>query len=299
MQRAVLSLALLAWPLLAFSEEHSSLELTLKLARERGYRAEQVQWALVEAEARSVAAAKGEDAAIRFVLKSLGDGHSFYRPPAKASPLSEPKEAAEGIPVIQINGWSGSQSEAMTATAELRSHLADALAIPRCGVVLDFSGNSGGNMWPMLVGLSPILTEGVLGYFEDARGIARVIEKRAGNILTQGSPHALNQATTLLPKNDANRIAIVVGPRSSSSGEIVPIMFHGQENVRLFGLPTSGQSTANSSFPLPNGGLANITTAATLDRNRTKFEGNIVPEVPSEQPVLDAARWIASECQRE
>jgi carboxyl-terminal processing protease len=313
MQRAVLFLALLAWPLLALSQAFPSLELTFKLAKERAYRSAQVDWTQVEMDAKSVASANGEDAAIRFVLKSLGDGHSFYRPPVKPSAerldrkaagnanlpkpaLSELMAPVQGIPVIQINRWSGSHSESMIATASLRSQLSDALDRPVCGLVLDFSTNVGGNMWPMLVGLSPLLTEGVLGYFQDAKGVSRAIEKRGGSILANGSPHPLNGATTQLPRNSANRIAIVVGPRSSSSGEIVPIMFHGQPNVRLFGSPTSGQSTANSSFPLPNGGLANITTATTLNRNRVKFGGKIVPEVTTDQPVMDAAGWIASEC---
>ncbi|NYZ63491.1 S41 family peptidase [Luteimonas deserti] len=289
------------------------MELTLKLARERAYRAADVDWSTVEAEARLRAAEKGEDDAIRFVLKSLGDGHSFYRPPrpavtalpaagsASQAPVrnvSEAQASHEGVPVIRINGWSGTHQDAMAATAALRSDLVSALSEPRCGIVLDFSGNTGGNMWPMLIGLSPLLNEGVLGYFKDARGTATVIDKRPAGISIGGSAHALNTATAQQPRHPAPLVAIAVGPRSSSSGEIVPIMFHGQTNVRLFGQPTSGHSTANSTFALPNGGAVNITTAVTLDRHGRVFDAHIEPDVSTERPVEEAARWVSRRCRR-
>lgn len=311
MRLAALSLAFLAWSGLAMAQEHASLDMALKLARERAYRAEHIRWDEIEVAAREVARTQGEHYAIGFALKSLNDGHSFYRPPPKLAPaepatgpvsggaprvLSTLGELRGGIPIIQINGWSGSERDAFPATAALRSHVKSALAEPRCGVVLDFSGNSGGNMWPMLVGLSPLLSEGVLGSFRSAAGANHVIEKRAGSILFRRAVHPLNQATDLLPSNRAGRVAVVVGAKSASSGEIVPIMFHGQSNVRFFGTQTAGLSTANSTFRLPNGGLANITTAVTLDRNGRVFAEHIEPEVVSEHPLEEAARWISSGC---
>jgi C-terminal processing protease CtpA/Prc len=187
----------------------------------------------------------------------------------------------------------------MVATEELRSHLVNVLAVPRCGIVLDFSGNSGGNMWPMLVGLSPLLTEGVLGYFKDAHGTTKAIEKKAGGIFIGGSGHKLNGATIQQPRYPVVLVAVAVGARSASSGEIVPIMFHGQENVRMFGQRTSGYSTVNTTFRLPNGGTANITTAVTLDRHERVFEAHIQPETLAKKPVEAAARWISNQCQRE
>ena len=218
------------------------------------------------------------------------------QPPVRV--LSQVQASRESVPVIRISGWSGTHQEAMAATAGLRSDLAGALSEQRCGVVLDFSDNTGGNMWPMLIGLSPLLTEGVVGHFQDARGTVTTIEKKAGDVVIGGSSHVLNGATSQQPKHPASLVAIVVGPRSSSSGEIVPIMFHGQDNVRLFGKQTSGQSTANSTFPLPNGGAANITTAVTLDRHRRVFDAHVKPDALTEHPVEDAALWISSECQR-
>ena len=35
------------------------------------------------------------------------------------------------------------------------------------GWIVDLRGNGGGNMWPMLAGIGPILGEGIAGYFID------------------------------------------------------------------------------------------------------------------------------------
>lgn len=305
-------LFLLLFPDITAAQDRSSLDVTLKMAREHAYYAARVDWNAIEAEARALASGQGEEVAIGFVLRSLGDGHSFYRPPQKAvtagmagaqraaqSPipsLSLLRSPVEGVPVIQINSWSGTHQQNMAATAALRSDLVSALSVPGCGVVLDFSGNTGGNMWPMLVGLSPLLTEGKLGAFKTARGTTTTIEKKAGAILVGGSSHLLTTATAQQPKYPARLIAVAVGPRSSSSGEIVPIMFHGQENVRLFGQRTSGKSTANTTYPLPNGGTAMITTAVTLNRHGRVFDAHIEPDVSAELPVEQAAHWISSQC---
>ena len=38
------------------------------------------------------------------------------------------------------------------------------------GWIVDLRGNSGGNMWPMLAGVGPVLGEGVAGVLQPGRG---------------------------------------------------------------------------------------------------------------------------------
>jgi hypothetical protein len=303
---ALLAMLLLVWPLAGACQAHPSLDAVVGFAQARAYRTASVAWPEVTAQANAIAAASGEDAAIRHVLEALGDHHSFYLPPSTrtttpapppaAEPLSDVRPAVDGVPVIAIHGWSGSIAEGNTAATSLRSQLVDALAAQRCGVVVDFAGNHGGNMWPMLAGLAPLLTDGVLGYFQDAHGRRKAIAKQ-GDVLFLGGNALSFRAGNAQPAHAARRVAIVVGPGSASSGEIVPIMFHGQGNARLFGRPTSGHSTANAPLPLPNGGMANITTGTTLDRNGVEFGGTVVPDVAGDDGVADAAKWIRSGCE--
>jgi C-terminal processing protease CtpA/Prc len=39
------------------------------------------------------------------------------------------------------------------------------------GWIVDLRGNTGGNMWPMLAGVGPILGEGLAGHFIEPNGV--------------------------------------------------------------------------------------------------------------------------------
>ncbi|MGN6111858.1 MAG: S41 family peptidase [Luteimonas sp.] len=302
-------LLMLCWPLAGACQAHPSLDAVIAFARERAYRADSVAWPDVIAQANDIAASSGEDAAIRYVVRALGDHHSFYLTPDAgamahaatpaalhtATPISDARPAVDGVPVVEVHGWSGSVEEGNAAATALRSQLVHALATQRCGIVLDFANNHGGNMWPMLAGLAPLVTEGLLGYFQDARGHRQAIARRGEALFLGGKPLPY-RAGGAQPAHAAGRVAIVLGPGSASSGEIVPIMFHGQGNVRLFGRPTSGHSTANTMHQLANGGFVGITTGTTLDRDGVEFGGTIVPDVAGDDGVADAAQWVRSGC---
>ncbi|MBZ4187150.1 S41 family peptidase [Thermomonas sp. RSS23] len=315
MKRTAFLTAIFMLPLACVAQQASSLETVVKLARERAFTSQYVNWPNVENKARAIAAQKDEDAAIRFVIRALGDGHSSYIPPnpevtvaasgsratqgARAQGMSQVKDSVGGIAVIEVRSWSGPMPEGTAAANTLRDQVSAALTSQRCGLVLDFSKNSGGNMWPMLSGLSALLDEGTLGFFQDANGVTRAIEKRGQTFLVDGAPQPFGRADGTASSVAPRRIGIIVGPRTASSGEIVPIMFHGQPNVRFFGRATSGHSTANSTFPLPNKGIVNITTATTLDRNRVEFGDQLVPDESGDEPLPQAAQWVASGCSRE
>ena len=295
----------------------ASLDKAIAVTKDQAYRSSRVDWPAVETEARSVEQAQGEDAAIRYVVRALGDPHTWYeapaasRPPAAAPaaaattakgaergprPIAVALPAEQGIPVLRINAWSG--TDRTGATASVRSALMDVLQRSSCGVVLDFAQNEGGNMWPMLVGLAPLLDEGRLGAFRSAKGVETAIERRGEKIFIDGQEHYLNQAANQWPQRLPKFVALVIGQRSASSGEITPIMFLGQSNVRSFGTPTAGYSTANTPVQLPNGGMLVLTTSATVDRAGKEYVERIVPDVQSEQAIEDAAAWVQAQCRR-
>lgn len=291
MRRFLLLIA--AFPVVLSAQSFPSLDKAIQLAKERALRSSNVNWPAVESEARSTALKQGEDAAIRWVVKALGDQHSSY---IRSAPIAEPQGQVAGVSVLAINSWKGSADAAKMAAKDVRYALASAVSNSQCGIILDFAQNSGGNMWPMLVGLSPLLTDGTLGGFRDSTGKISPIEKKNGVIYMNGAPHSAGATIGATTDNALKAIAIVVGPSTSSSGEITPLMFKGQSNVRFFGQPTSGHSTANSTVALPNGGVLNLTTAVTMDRTGQAYDGKIIPDVLSDQPMTDAATWVISQC---
>ncbi|WP_139215462.1 S41 family peptidase [Lysobacter sp. cf310] len=309
--RLLLPLLLLAPACPAAASE--TLSAVIAVTKDEAYRSSRVDWPRVEAEAAAVERAEGEDAAVQFVVRALGDRHTWYesptasRPPASAAtpsaalaasaaprPIAVALPAAQGVPVLQINAWSGKDTTA--AASSVRNALIASLEQSACGLVLDFSSNEGGNMWPMLTGLAPLLTEGKLGAFRDAKGAEVVIEKRDGKIYMDGVENRLNKTLSQTPARLPKFIAFAIGKRSASSGEITPIMFRGQSNVRYFGSASAGYSTANRAVPLPNGGRLVLTTSATLDRNGNEYVREIVPDVQTADPIQAAAAWINAQC---
>lgn len=282
-----------------------SLDQVLALAKSKAYRSRHVDWNSVERKAREIEISQGDEAAIRFVVAALADRHTSYMPPSRSSfvppatrsaqpPIAVVLAQTDRFPVVQINGWAG--KDQVDATGIVRSALRRALAGQRCGLVLDFSENIGGNMWPMLVGLGPLLTEGRLGVFRSADGTESRIEKKDGMILLDGQPHFLNYPRDAMGGGRIPYIAILLGPKSASSGEITPLMFRGQERVKYFGQRTAGFTSANQMFPLANGGKLVLTTAMTEDRNGRQHPDGIDPDVASHQPLEDASRWLRHRC---
>jgi C-terminal processing protease CtpA/Prc len=311
MQMLGIGLLLQSSAVLAAGQPAESLELTLKLVQQHGYYAAKVDWPRISSEARARAQSKNEDSAIHYVLSALGDGHSFYRPPppktamllarkpSKALPvnsLSKLQQQIAAIAIISVHGWSGSGKAALDAAMALKSQVHQALTGRRCGIVLDFSANSGGNMWPMLSGLSPLLSEGLLGAFQDSSGKKNIIEKKAGSIFYKGHIASAQAVTFYQQHYPVLPIAVIVGAKTASSGEIVSILFDGQPNVRSFGQRTAGYATANTTYRLPNGGKAMITTAVTLNREGKVFERFMVPDTVTTEPLAAATSWLQESC---
>lgn len=300
------------------------LDRVLQLAQERALYASHVDWT----DTRHVASQMlqrddtdaGLSASVRYVLKQLGDRHSSYLPPRpesaagaerwpasllpQAAAASMPARTPEPIavstsgpantPFLAVNAWSGRAVPA--AATQARAALNDLLARPTCGLILDLSKNHGGNMWPMVAGILPLLSAGPLGAFEYRDGQRAAIISTGNGVLHAGRAHALNDLALPPPQHLPSRIAILLGPRTASSGEITAVLFKGQGNVRFFGKPTAGVPTANSTFPLPNGGMLALTTAVTLDRAGNRYSSALLPDEDTAEPAVAAERWVAEEC---
>jgi hypothetical protein len=73
-------------------------------------------------------------------------------------------------------------------------------------------------------------------------------------------------------------VAVLVGPATASSGEALAIAFRGRPSTRLFGATTRGLTTSNRVFPLSDGSLLNLSTAAFADRTGTSYPNGVTPD---------------------
>lgn len=251
-----------------------------------------IAWPELRARAHRAAGAAQTPAetypAIAAAVRDLGDRHSSFRPPAStaAPPRPEPQPPAGrslegGIAYVSMPAFN---HRADTAHADAyHAVLRELDAAAPCGWVVDLRRNGGGNMWPMLAGIGPVLGEGEVGRFVYPNGAvwhwwyryghARMVSP-VGSAATlarvSGAPYQL--------KRPMPPVAVLTGPRTASSGEAMVAAFRGRPSTRSFGGGTAGVSTGNRPFRLSDGALINLTVTTFADRTGHLYGESIVPD---------------------
>lgn len=165
--------------------------------------------------------------------------------------------------------------------ADVRRILTDLSNQKAQGWIIDLRGNTGGNMWPMLTGIGPILGEGVVGSFVAADGKIPWFyqDGKAGTRTSAGlETVSLNLQDTPLRVTPLAAVAVLVDSSTASSAEAVAIAFHGREVTRFFGQHTAGKSNAVQPYKLQDGAELYITTAIDADRTGKAFPDGVTPD---------------------
>lgn len=229
---------------------------------------------------------------IRIILSQLKDSHSFFMEKETVDkwqntsnqenfqmPFSG-KLIDSDIAYIEMRGFGSGDSVSLRQYANELQSLIKSLDSPTIeGWVLDLRKNGGGNCWPMLAGIGPLLGNGVCGYFVNNTRYKSPWYYSDGKAGINSVPicRVSNASYNLL--NSENPIAILTGSYTASSGEVVVTSFRGKTNAKSFGQSTRGLSTGNSSFKLSDGSMILLTTSIYADRNGTIYGGEIMPDV--------------------
>lgn len=167
-----------------------------------------------------------------------------------------------------------------------------------CGWLVDLRSNGGGNMWPMLAGLAPLLEEGEVGFFTLPTGSVEPWEIRGSVALWNGAAMVDNSLEA--PTHLGRPIAVLISSFTGSSGEAVAVAFHGQEGVRFFGQPTAGLTTSNEPVELSDGALIALTMSNFTDRLGLQYGQGI--SVEPDEPTADfstaenaAVEWLLTQ----
>lgn len=242
--------------------------------------------------------------AIRTAITLLRDGHSSYRSAAGTTifvslrSCSAPPVIAQVWPAnvgyVQVGAFSGTVEQANAYAQQIQASIGAADRGDLVGWIVDLRSNGGGNMWPMVAGLGPILGDGPLGYFIGPTGTETLWEYRNGSSTSGGIVvTTVNPPYTL--RRQQPRVAVLSDNRIASSGEATLIAFRQRPNTRSFGQPTCGLSTANSTFPLSDGATFTITTSVMADRLKNRFGDSIPPDEvinDSAQTIQRALEWL-------
>jgi carboxyl-terminal processing protease len=111
--------------------------------------------------------------AVRQAITLLRDGHSSYRPaaggtvfvalrncePARTVPVTLPPN----IGTVKVGAFNQQGDAANAFARQIQDTIAAADRDDLIGWIVDLRANGGGNMWPMIAGLGPIIGEGTLG----------------------------------------------------------------------------------------------------------------------------------------
>lgn len=280
---------------------------------------EQVNWKALRKQAKALAAGAQQPADLHsmmlYTLRRINK-HSFMYPPTMAAGFNGEDLADDAInpdlvytsghriddqiSYLSMPGMGSGHQPTMTAFADsMQALIASLDSKATNGWVLDLRNNDGGNCWPMLAGIGPLLGEGVCGYFMDRDGgNAESWSYRAGSSFEGKNARTTVSRPAYELKGKDVRVAVLTGPKTGSSGEVTTIAFRGKPSARSFGAPTAGYSTTNTSINMSDGAMLLLTISIYGDRNKTAYGETVQPDVVVENvdgkdAALEAAiTWL-------
>ncbi len=291
-----------AWPA-CLQKANQLLDEAFSFMQRNYYRKSTVEWNSLMAAAKQKLAASGNcnDTydIISGCFKTLNETHSFIMSPAKAAIYNNTAAGQQEKPAIKElvgdikselleNGiayltvpWvSTTDSVVCTLIADSLQQLISSLdARGAKSWIIDLRKNTGGNCWPMLAGIGPLLGDGICGYFVSAKEKIAISYKDGA--ASQGSHVRCRVSSNGYKlKDDKKSIIVLTGRRTVSSGEIVALAFKGKEQVYLYGEPTAGYTTANATYTLSDNSMLVLTVCLEADRTGKVCDGKIMPDEP-------------------
>jgi carboxyl-terminal processing protease len=276
----------------------SYVDAALDLMQRHSLNRTAVDWAALRSvtleHARGAQTAADSYPALRFALRELGDRHSYLLAPGPAAallaaPVSNARtgraaldpsgeQLAGKFGYLSVPGFAGGSAADQARFAErLQAEIASLDLLETCGWILDLRRNTGGNLWPMLAGLGPLLGNGQLAasvYPDASRRPIWYEQGRAGF----GDYVQLRVAKPYVLRDSAAPLAVLLGGRTASSAEVLVAALRGRAGTRTFGAPTRGLSAGNRTFELADRAALVLTVAATSDRAGRVDLGPIAPD---------------------
>lgn len=189
------------------------------------------------------------------------------------------------IGYLRVPSFQVSNVEQINRLAQSLADTITHLSTPgKKGYIIDLRLNGGGNLYPMLSGLSPFLGNQIIGFETDAdEEIVRTWEIQQGNFVIGGY-----QTSTIQTKQqkalESVPIVIITGPVTKSSGSMVAIAFKGRPNTLFIGEPTAdGYTTSNGFFQLASNLILNFATNYVADRNKNIYKTTVNPDITIRQ----------------
>lgn len=220
-----------------------------------------------------------------------GGKHSFLMAPIKdtasfAETVPEVRLLDNDIVHVNLPGHMGVKVSDSLYIHTVLSFLLEHLDAK--GVIVDLRENTGGNMYPMIASVSPLLPDGVIIQFKSRKRTAPIPLDYV-QLSYDLSPADIGKFPATTP------VAVLTSEMTGSSGEATLLCFRGLANARTFGRPSAGYASGNVTHLLADGYKFAITHSCDVARTGEVFcDDPIDPDVETETPLEDAINWIES-----
>ncbi len=245
---------------------------------------------------------------IRYLIGKLADNHSRITTSEEKSNWKEMKvtsssqpngDIIDGIAYVEIPGFRTGDPEQMTMYADhLMSVLHELDLQNPVGWIIDLRGNTGGNFFAMMAGLSPIFgnKEYVKMTYRDGSIKSVLFNKR--DLIYDEKKVAKTSSKSVPLSSAKGKIAVLLGPNTSSAGEMVAIAFKSLSTSRFFGQPTMGVASNTEEFSLSDGSVLYLATSYCTDVQGIVYVKGLTPDEHVEESLefdhtlLMAKSWI-------
>lgn len=214
---------------------------------------------------------------------------SIYGPPRRLPKVFwDSRNKIGRIEYFKFINQPGSKKEIASDTAKLvrfvRQNLKKWKQLGMKGLIIDLRKHYGGNMWPLVESLR----QDVIG---DASLLAWTNTK-----ISKTKKKWINSSKKLGKFNGDLKmklpIAIIIGPNTSSSGELSAAIFKGRINSKSFGQRTSGFLSANATIKLDKKYILLLTVKLTQTADMEFGDEFLRPDKKTTRPITDAKTWI-------
>ena len=191
------------------------------------------------------------------------------------------------IAYIRVPFWGNTAMQPVLSDT-LQNFIRRNEATGACRWIVDLRANGGGNMWPMLAGIGPLLGDTIVGGSVSPRGRAnwKYKDGAASLVHEDGRVETFVKATAPVSlRNPMPPVAVLIDSATGSSGEVMAVALSARPNTRFFGQATAGVSTTNQGFRLPDGANMVITVGAYVDRAGKSYGRPVEPDVAVRSPL--------------
>jgi carboxyl-terminal processing protease len=172
--------------------------------------------------------------------------------------------------------------------------------------IIDLRFNGGGNVYPMLTGISSFLGDQLIAFETDPDDhVVRKWEIENGNFIIGGYQTTQISVDSTL-KLETVPIAVLTGAVTKSAGSMVAIALKKRPNTIFIGEPTAeGYSTSNGFFQFAPNLTLNFATNFVADREKYIYKSSVIPDISiyrgdnfqylqGDQKIKTAIEWLSN-----